>query len=596
MDDPRLQDYVTVLRRRHRVVIVCAGLAVAAALGLSVVQTPTYRAEAELLLRRTTSEELLIDEIGQVRSSSDSERELNNEIRFIESQAVRDAVEEVYDGPLEVDAVSAAAPSSDSNDILEVSAVAADPTAAARLLDVYVDTYLAERRDRQVEDILAASDEIQARLDEIGAQIAEVSRPLDEVEARLASSPPGSTERAQLEDERQQILGEIQPELTPLQSRESTLRGQLEQLEVTRDLSQVGGVEVLAPASVPASPVSPRTAANLAAGGLIGAIVGIAAAFAVEHLDDSIGAKEEAERLTGLPTMGVIPKRQGAAENDLVVVAEPSSAAAEAHRSLRTSVKFLDLDDRVRTILVTSAAASEGKTVTAANLAAVLAQRGDRVLLVGADLRRPRLHDLFGAPQSPGLTNLLLADATVEATTYRVAEVPGLHVMPSGPTPPNPAELLDSGRARDLFTSLAAAYDTVIVDAPPVLAVTDAQVLAASADAVLLVVAHRETSRRGLLRSVELLSQVGAPLAGMVLNVVPPKEAYGRQPYRYETYRSRSERRRRRDRRGKAREPAKGARHVAGNCGSVPEARSLADSAERPGTADGESGVRTVRP
>jgi receptor protein-tyrosine kinase len=250
---------------------------------------------------------------------------------------------------------------------------------------------------------------------------------------------------------------------------------------------------------------------------------------------------------------------------DLVGVESPTSAAAEAYRSLRTSVRFLGLDTPVRSVLVTSAEASEGKTVTAANLAIALAQGGENVLLVGADLRRPRVHEMFGAPQRPGLTSVLLGEATAESTVYDVKEAPGLHLMLPGPTPPNPAELLDSARARELFASLTSRYARVVIDSPPVLPVTDAQVLARLADAVLLVVAHGETSRRGLGRAIELLEQVEAPLVGTVLNLVPASEGYGGQTYRYDTYKSRSERRRQREAatRAAARLPTAG--RVAGN-------------------------------
>lgn len=546
MDDPKLQDYFAVLRRRRRVLVVSVLVAVAVALAISLIQTPEYRAESELLLRRTASEELLVDEVGQVRSSTDSERELNNEIRLIESRAVRDAVAEAYDGPLDVDDVTAGAPASETNDVLDISMTAADPDDAAELVNLYAETYIAERQERQVADLLATGEEIQSRLDGLREQIAEVSRPLDDINARIASTPADSPQRAELEDQRQSVLGQVLPQLAPLQSRESSFRGQLEQLEVTQDLTRAGGVEVLTPAEEPSTPVSPNTVGNVVIGGMIGLLGGIALAFAVEYLDDSVGSKDEAEKITGLATLGVIPKGTNVSA-DLVSVAEPTSPAAEAYRSLRTSVKFLALDTTVKTILVTSAAASEGKTVTAANLASVLAQRGDQVLLIGGDLRRPRVHELFGSPQSPGLTTVLVGDAPTESITYGVEEVPGLYVMPPGPTPPNPAELLDSGRARDLFASLRDRFDTVIIDAPPVLPVTDAQVLATSADAVLLVVAFRETSKRGLARSIELLAQVEAPLVGIVLNLVPTHEGYAGQPYRYETYRSRSERRRQRE-------------------------------------------------
>lgn len=568
MDEPNLHDYLAVLRRRRRVVALSALAAIAAALVISLVQTPQYRAETELLLRRTASEEILVDEVGQVRSSTDSERELNNEIRLIESRAVRDAVDDVYDGPLDVDDVTAGAPASDSNDVLDISLVSDDPGAAAELVNLYAETYLTERQDRQIADLIAASEEIQTRLDGLREQIAEVGRPLDDINARIAAAPTGSAQRTQLEDQRQTVFAQVLPQLAPLQSRESSFRGQLEQLEVTQDLTRAGGIEVLAPADEPDSPVSPNTVGNLVVGALIGLLGGIGLAFAVEYLDDSVGSKEQAERLTNLPTLGVIPKGlDGATGAELVSVEDPSSPAAEAFRSLRTSVKFLGLDSAMKTVLVTSAAASEGKTVTAANLATVLAQRGDRVLLVGADLRRPRIHELFGAPQSPGLTTVLLGDATAESTIFAIEEVAGLYVMPPGPTPPNPAELLDSSRARELFASLGELYDTAVVDAPPVLPVTDAQVLAAIADAVLLVVAFRETSKRGLARAIELLSQVQAPLVGTVLNLVPANEGYAGQPYRYESYRNRSERRRQRDEAHAAVDPAVHPAHLSNNGG-----------------------------
>jgi capsular exopolysaccharide synthesis family protein len=490
---------------------------------------------------------------------------------------VRDAVDAEYDGPIDVDRVSAAATSSEDSDVLTISVVSPDPAAAADLVNAYADTYITVRQDRQIEELLSASEEIQTRLDTLRESIAEVSQPLDDITARVNASEPGTPAREELEEERLRVLSQILPQLAPLTSRESSFRGQLEQLEVTQDLSRAGGIEVLAPAEEPTSPISPNLAGNLVVGGLIGLLGGIALAFAVEYLDDSVGSKDEAEQLTGLPTLGVIAKRTaGATASDLVAITEPSSGAAEAYRSLRTSVKFLGLDTPLRTVLVTSAAASEGKTVTAANLAAVLAQRGDRVLLVGADLRRPRVHTLFGAAQSPGLTTVLVGDATAESTVYAVAEVPGLHVMPPGPTPPNPAELLDSARAGELFSSLSEAYDTVVIDAPPVLPVTDAQVLARSADAVLLVVAFRETSKRGLTRAIELLGQVEAPLEGTVLNLVPAKDGYAGQPYRYETYGNRSERRRQRDARGQP-EPAPEPppQHVAGGDRGAAEAEQL---------------------
>ena len=547
MDDPSLHDYLAVLRRRRRVVVLCVVAGVAAALVLSLVQTPRYTARSELLLHRTPTEAILVDEVGRRPHLADSERELNNEIRLLKSDTVRDAVDDAYDGALDVDDVTAAASSSDSDDSIDVSMTSTDSGAAADLVNLYVDTYITTRREQQVDDLLAAGEQIQGRLDDLRSEIAEVSQPLDDAEQKVLAAPAGSAERERLEEQRLSVMSQVMPQLAPLQSRESTFEGQLEQLQVTRDLTGSGGVEVLAQADEPDTPSSPDTVANVVIGGLVGLLTGIGVAFARDRLDDSVRSKDDVERLTALPTLGVIPKVAGDAGPDLVSLQAPTSPAAEAYRLLRTSVKFLGIDSPARTVLVTSAAPSEGKTVTAANLALVLAQGGDRVLLVGADQRRPRIHELFGAPVNPGLTSVLLGETSPEAAIYAIEEAPGLHLLPPGPPPPNPAELLDSARARTVLPELAERYDTVVIDSPPVLPVTDAQVLASMADAVLLVVAYRETSQRGLGRAIELLEQVHAPLIGTVLTLVPPREGYAGGSYRYDTYRSRSERRRERE-------------------------------------------------
>jgi capsular exopolysaccharide synthesis family protein len=499
-------------------------------------------------------------------------------VRLIESRTVRDAVEKAYDGPLDVGDVQASAPESDANDVIEISLTSPNRAAAADLVNLYADTYTKVRRDQQVDDLLAASEEIQVRLDDLRNQISQVSQPLDDINARIAATQPDSAQRAALEDQRNPIFAQVMPQLAPLLSRQSSLQGQLEQLQVSQDLAQTGGVKVLDPADTPSSPVSPNTARNLVLGGLIGLLGGTLLAFFIDYVDDSVRSKDEVERLTGLPTLGLIPRatdRRGQ-PLEVVTVEQPSSPAAEAYRALRTSVKFLGVDTPIRTVLVTSAAPSEGKTVTAANLAVTLAQTGERVLLVGADLRRPRVHELFGAPLRPGLTTLLLENADAASAIYAVEDVPTLHVLPQGPPPPNPAELLDGPRAHALFAAFAASYDTVIIDSPPVLPVTDASVLAKLADVTLVVVAYRETSKRGLVRALELLGQVQARTVGTVVNLVPTDRSYGGQEYRYEAYHSRSE-----SRRKKARERADGAAGAgSGNGeGAAPELPTLPPAA-----------------
>jgi capsular exopolysaccharide synthesis family protein len=204
----------------------------------------------------------------------------------------------------------------------------------------------------------------------------------------------------------------------------------------------------------------------------------------------------------------------------VVTVAEPNSPAAESYRSLRTSLQFARQEQQLRSLVVTSPGASEGKTATLANLGVVFAQAGERVVLVSCDLRRPRIGAFFGLDEQAGLTGVLLDQRTLEETILPVPGFDRLSLLPAGPVPPNPAELLDSARARDIFTRLRDQYDLVLIDSPPVLPVTDAAILSRHADATLMLAAAGQTRRSDLHRAVEKLDQVGVTILGTVLNKV----------------------------------------------------------------------------
>jgi capsular exopolysaccharide synthesis family protein len=199
----------------------------------------------------------------------------------------------------------------------------------------------------------------------------------------------------------------------------------------------------------------------------------------------------------------------------LVVASQPSSPAAEAYRQLRTNILFSSLDRPLRTLLVTSTTPEEGKSTTLANLAVTLAQAGSSVILADCDLRRPSLHTLFGASQAPGLTNVLLAGGDFPLIETGIE---GLQLLPAGPLPPNPAELVGSKRMTETMAQLRERADYVLFDSPPVIAVTDAAILATKVDAVLLVVRAGATKRDLAQRAKAQLEQVKAPLIGVVLN------------------------------------------------------------------------------
>jgi non-specific protein-tyrosine kinase len=203
----------------------------------------------------------------------------------------------------------------------------------------------------------------------------------------------------------------------------------------------------------------------------------------------------------------------------LITLADPRSPVAEAYRSLRTNLEFSSLDEPLRTMIVTSAAPEEGKSTVLANLAVVMAQAGKQVILADCDLRRPVLHELFGVSNHTGLTTALLDEATAELP-LRETGVPGLRLLPSGPQPPNPAELLGSRRMEELIETLRNQADIVLFDAPPVIAVADAAILASKVDGVLLVINAGVTRREHAQRAKAALDRVNARLVGTVLNNV----------------------------------------------------------------------------
>jgi capsular exopolysaccharide synthesis family protein len=293
-------------------------------------------------------------------------------------------------------------------------------------------------------------------------------------------------------------------------------------------------VTVIDEALLPLAPVSPDVHANMMISAGLGLLVGVLGAFLLESLDDTLRSTDDVELFAGLLSIGAIPHFQPArgarAEETgeepgerrrLVSITAPASPTAEAYRALRSSVLLSAIDNPLRTLVVTSAFMSEGKSTLSANLAVMLAQRGERVLIVDADLRRSTLHLLFGLRRpASGLTNLLSRQSDESVILHPLEQVPTLAYLPAGAVPPNPAELLASHRMSEMMRQWSEQYDRVILDTAPILAVSDSLAPAARADSVLLVVRAGVTRKKALLRTRELLRRVNAPLLGVVVNDV----------------------------------------------------------------------------
>ncbi len=204
----------------------------------------------------------------------------------------------------------------------------------------------------------------------------------------------------------------------------------------------------------------------------------------------------------------------------LITITNPRSPISEAYRTLRTNLEFTSLDKPIRSMVVTSAAPEEGKSTTLANLAVAVAQSGRKVILVDCDLRRPALHQIFDVRNAPGFTDMMRDDALMSQPPLQETVVPNLYLLPSGTLPPNPAELLGSRRMSEVIAALQQHAEMVLFDAPPVIAVTDAAVLASKVDAVLLVVSAGKTKREHAKKAKALLEKVNAHLIGTVLNNV----------------------------------------------------------------------------
>lgn len=284
-------------------------------------------------------------------------------------------------------------------------------------------------------------------------------------------------------------------------------------------------VSVVKRASLPTTPSSPRKDLNLALGFLIGLVAGVGAAVLRETLDTTVKDPERTRDDLGLPVLGSISYDPTAKSRPLIAQLDPHSTRAEAFRKLRTNLRFIDIDHAPRSILFTSSIPEEGKTTTATNLAIALAQTGMRILLVEADLRRPRIASYLGTEGAVGLTSVLIGQAELADAVQEWAGGSGqpLNVLPSGPVPPNPSELLGSRGMADLITACESTYDLVIVDAPPLLPVTDAAVLATITSGTVVVARHGHCRRDQLTRAVGGLRSVDATIFGVVLTLTPRK-------------------------------------------------------------------------
>jgi polysaccharide biosynthesis transport protein len=483
-----LHEYVRVLGRRIHWFLAVVVLCVAVAFAVSAVQTKQYSATTQLLVQ-PASGNLPISGTQATVSPTD----VLTELQLATSAPVdARATKKIGFAPSVTDAEVG------QTNVIAVTVTARSPVEAARAANTYANVFVSYERANANSALTVAEQQLQSQIKATDTQL-------------------------------QTLVGEKNPSaqtaaaVAALSSQEVALKDQLAELQVSGAESP-GGIEVVSPAAVPKSPSSPRPVRDAVLALLLGLVLGAFAAFAVEYFDNKVYSKDQVERLAGgVPVLALIPQVKAWKQHGdpvLITEVDPFSPATEAYRALRTSLQFAGHDGTLKTVLITSPSGSEGKTSTVANLAMVLAKAGERVVVVGCDLRRPRIGAFLGRSEVPGFTSVLVGQAELWKALQPVKNLSNLALLGTGPIPPNPAELLGSEKAAEIFRLLANGCDTVLIDSPPLLPVADAQVLAAYADAVLMVVTVGQTTEGEVRRATELLVQVNARPVGIVLNKV----------------------------------------------------------------------------
>jgi len=327
----------------------------------------------------------------------------------------------------------------------------------------------------------------------------------------------------------EQKLGEKQRKLDIAKSTYQTILGKLQEAQVAEN-QNVGNARIISPATEPEKPVPSKKKLVIAAGGMMGILLGLAIAFLLDLIDGSVKTVREAKELFGYTLLGIIPvygksrrarRRLAEAEGSyrrIVVRDEPHSPINAAYQMLQANLRFLSSDKPLRAIVVTSSVAKEGKSEVCANLAAAMAQVGRRVLLVDGDMREPSQHHIWQLTNAVGLSNILVGEAEFETAVQTV--MPELDVLPSGVIPPNPVAILDSKRMAALIEAFSNSYDSIIFDTPPLAGIADAPILGKMTDGILLVVRPRVVNSAGAKAAKEFLSQSGQNVLGLVANGV----------------------------------------------------------------------------
>jgi polysaccharide biosynthesis transport protein len=508
-----LRNYIVIIRRWLWLILLCIILAAAGAFLFSRQQMPIYAAQATVLLDNSRS-------AGGVQANYQdllaNERLARTYAELFSGREVLQAVQQELGYAPEFLNISVS-PRRDTT-LLVARVESNDPEAAAFIATRLPEIVSERQRLRQAERYAATKAGLTQELAALEADIAQTRDALAE------TAPTNDAEIARLN--------------SALSLQERSYETLLQNLSAIR-LAEAQDTDVLSlvePARVPQTPIRPRIPTNTLMAALVGLMIGLGAVFLIEYLDDTLKEDSDLTEQLGVNLLAAIGKVGEGEKRTLITELNHNAPVAEAYRMLRTNIRFALVDTPLQTVMVTSPGPSEGKSTTAANLAVVMAQAGHRTILVDADLRRPVQHKLFDVPNKEGLTSALVERESTLTEYLRDTGVENLRVLPAGPLPPNPSELLGSQRMREVVAELQREADLVILDTPPVLAVTDSALIASSISGALLVLRAGQTHLEAARRAVEQLQGVQATILGAVMNGV--REGREGYYYYYEYYSS----------------------------------------------------------
>ena len=397
------------------------------------------------------------------------------------------------------------------------------------------------------EELFQRKVEVEAGIASLKPKVSSLKRIMKQYEGQLENLPEKSLKLARL-----QRAAQVDEKIYIM------MKEKYQESRIT-EVGQLGDVRIIDPAKPPIEPIKPKKMLNMILGMIVGLGLGIGVTFVLEAMDNSVRTIEDVERI-GLAVLGSIPviKEQealrrmkvqpagmGSSPEDkeeirrmaarLITHFAPKSPISEAYRTFRTNIQYARIDNPRKAILVTSPGPGEGKSTSVANLAITMAQMGSRVLLIDADLRRPVVHSIFKIERHVGLTNILVGRVPIDDAVFQT-EIDNLSVMPCGTLPPNPSELLGSDAMKKTLAELKDRFDMVLIDSPPVIAVTDAAVLGSILDGVILVVKSGQTDKEAAFRAYNLLKNVKTQVLGALLNGVNIESLYGSYYYYYHYY------------------------------------------------------------